>query len=100
VSSTSSLCVVSLYLHSVHTLIPARQSTLEVQLYHAEGTYLTETYSQGGGNIVHGFDNYLKNQAGTRRRTEVTEGDRLFSTSSATYHKVNVLAVSATLRRY
>jgi hypothetical protein len=86
------LCICTPYF-----LIPARQSTLEVQLYHAEGTYLTETYSQGGGNIVHGFDNYLKNQAGTRRRTEVTEGDRLFSTSSATYHKVSVRSISATL---
>jgi chromatin modification-related protein EAF6 len=61
---------------------------LETTIYHSEGAYLTETYLQGGGNIIQGFDNYLKNQTVTRRRNEVTEADRLFSTSSATYQKV------------
>lgn len=59
-----------------------------MQIYHTEATYLTETSAQGAGNIIQGFDNYLKNQTITRRRNEVTDADRMFSTSSATYQRV------------
>lgn len=60
---------------------------LEVQIYQTEATYLTETMTNGGGNVIQGFDNYLKNPSGARRRTDVTDADRMFSNSSATYQK-------------
>ncbi|PSR70522.1 hypothetical protein PHLCEN_2v13561 [Hermanssonia centrifuga] len=61
--------------------------TIEVQVYNIEGTYLTETAAHSGGNIIQGFENYLKNATGSRRKYEVTEADRIFSTSSKTYQK-------------
>jgi chromatin modification-related protein EAF6 len=77
----------------IHAADGPRQSQLEVQIYNAEGAYLTETYTQGTGNIITGFDNYLKNQTTTRRRNEVTDGDRLFSNSSTTYLKARTLSL-------
>ena len=51
-----------------------------------------------GGNIVQGFDGYLKAQpggagggAGRGRRHDVTDADRIFSTSSMTWQKVRAL---------
>jgi len=67
--------------------IDKQLSQLEVQIYQTEATYLTETSAQGGGNIIQGFENYLKNTNLARKRTEVTDADRMFSTSSMTYQK-------------
>lgn len=63
------------------------QAQLEVQIYNMEGTYLLDTMAHSGGNIIHGFDGYLKNQI-TKKRYELNDGDRLFSSSSTTYQKV------------
>ncbi|PFH53400.1 hypothetical protein AMATHDRAFT_137701 [Amanita thiersii Skay4041] len=60
---------------------------IEAQIYSLEATYLIETATHGGGNIVQGFDGYLKNQTVTRRKYEVNDQDRIFSNSSLTYQK-------------
>ncbi|GJJ15552.1 hypothetical protein Clacol_009830 [Clathrus columnatus] len=61
----------------------------EVQLYEVEAQYLAETSSGsgGGGNIIQGFDGYLKNTGPNKRRNEINDGDRMFSNSSSTYAK-------------
>lgn len=61
----------------------------EVQLYEVEAQYLLDTSvgSGGGGNIIQGFEGYLKNTALSKRRTEISDGDRMFSNSSSTYAK-------------
>jgi chromatin modification-related protein EAF6 len=75
------LCKVAIYV----------QASLEAQLYAFEGSYLSET-SNSGGNIITGFDSYLKGaNTGGRRRHEVTDGDRMFSSSSTTYFRVRGL---------
>ncbi|TDL23141.1 NuA4-domain-containing protein [Rickenella mellea] len=60
---------------------------LEVQIFNFEGSYLADTTAHSGGNIIQGFDAYLKNQTGGRRKYEVSETDRVFSNSSVTYQK-------------
>lgn len=55
---------------------------LEAQIYKLEGNYLEDT--QQGGNIVRGFDGYLKGMINTRKST-FAESDRLFSLSSVSY---------------
>lgn len=67
------------------------QAQLEVQIYNLEGSYLTETALHSGGNIVQGFDGYLKNTPGGRRKHEVSDTDRVFSNSSMTFKKVTTL---------
>lgn len=55
-----------------------------------EGQYLMETSGHNGGNIIHGFEGYLKNQV-TKKRYELSDADRLFSTSSLTYQRVRFM---------
>ncbi|KAG5650129.1 hypothetical protein H0H81_000590 [Sphagnurus paluster] len=62
-------------------------AAIEVQIYNLEAAYLTETAAHSGGNIIQGFDGYLKNQTTGRRKYEINEQDRLFSKSSLTYQK-------------
>lgn len=67
------------------------KAQIEVQIYNLEASYLTDTAAHSGGNIMQGFENYLKNQNAARtRRYEVHDNDRLFSNSSLTYQKVRI----------
>ncbi|KIO02686.1 hypothetical protein M404DRAFT_1001900, partial [Pisolithus tinctorius Marx 270] len=60
---------------------------MELTIYNLETSYLTDTATTG--NIIHGFDGYLKPTQGAaaRRKHEIGEGDRWFSTSSGTWSK-------------
>ncbi|KAJ6262509.1 Chromatin modification-related protein EAF6 [Drechslerella dactyloides] len=57
--------------------------TLEDHIYKYETTYLEDTQN---GNIVRGFDNYIKGTV-ARRRANITDQDRIFSSSSYSYMK-------------
>lgn len=72
-----------------------QQAQVELQIYNLEATYLTETAAHSGGNIIQGFENYLKNQSSGRRRYEVHDHDRVFSNSSLTFQKVRAILVSS-----
>ncbi|KAL1736554.1 histone acetyltransferase subunit NuA4-domain-containing protein [Schizophyllum commune] len=72
--------------------IDMQLARIEAKIYNLEGSYLGDSHM--GGNIVQGFDGYLKAQpggagggAGRGRRHDVTDADRIFSTSSMTWQK-------------
>ncbi|KAJ7288228.1 histone acetyltransferase subunit NuA4-domain-containing protein [Mycena rebaudengoi] len=60
---------------------------IELQIHELEKTYLTETAAHNGGNIITGFEGYLKNSNTNRRKYDVADSERLFSNSSLTYLK-------------
>ncbi|KAG6916443.1 hypothetical protein DXG01_006771 [Tephrocybe rancida] len=72
---------------AVRRVLDLDTASVEVQIYNLEATYLTETAAHSGGNIIQGFDGYLKNQTTGRRKYEINDQDRLFSKSSLTYQK-------------
>ncbi|KAI0076299.1 NuA4-domain-containing protein [Panus rudis PR-1116 ss-1] len=72
--------------------VDKKLAQIEVKIYNLETTYLTETTLHSGGNIIHGFEGYLKNVSSGRRKHEVSENDRIFSNSSETYKKALELA--------
>ncbi|KAJ2931981.1 hypothetical protein H1R20_g5123, partial [Candolleomyces eurysporus] len=68
-------------------LVDKQLAQIESQIYALEANYLTETAAHSGGNIIQGFEGYLKNQNTTRKKYEVSDQDRIFSNSSQTYQK-------------
>ncbi|KAB8229230.1 histone acetyltransferase subunit NuA4-domain-containing protein [Aspergillus alliaceus] len=79
-------------------LMDKSMAQLEDQIFRFEQSYLEETTA---GNIIKGFDNYIKGSSsgpggaaslalsggvgGTRRKAQVTDSDRVFSRSSASF---------------
>jgi chromatin modification-related protein EAF6 len=63
-----------------------RQAAEEELIYEKETEYLENTPS---GNIIIGFDNYTKGTTGAaaqRRKTGLTDANRVFSRSSISYN--------------
>ncbi|TRM64083.1 histone acetyltransferase subunit NuA4-domain-containing protein [Schizophyllum amplum] len=70
----------------------AQLARIETKIHALEGSYLGDSHM--GGNIVQGFDGYLKatpggagGGTGRARRHDVTDADRIFSASSMTWQK-------------
>lgn len=71
------------------------QLQLEENILRVETQYLEET---SAGNIIKGFDNYIKGAATTttaggtssttRRKAPISDADRIFSRSSSSYLRV------------
>ncbi|KAJ2060501.1 chromatin modification- protein eaf6 [Coemansia sp. S146] len=66
----------------------------ETAIYDFETSYFENSGQEG--NIVHGFDGYL-NTRSDRRQMHFTEGDRIFSQSSATFKKAQEAKIAASL---
>jgi chromatin modification-related protein EAF6 len=66
-----------------------QQAQTEVLMHTLEIFYLAETATTGN-MIIHGFDEYLKltQGAASRRKHEIRDGDRWFSTSSGLWQRV------------
>jgi chromatin modification-related protein EAF6 len=73
------------------------QAQIEENILARETAYLEET---GAGNIIKGFDNYIKGTAttttstsgpATRRKVAISDADRIFSRSSLSFQKVHGL---------
>ncbi|KAF9454860.1 NuA4-domain-containing protein [Macrolepiota fuliginosa MF-IS2] len=67
--------------------IDKQLAQIEAHIHNLEATYLNETAQHSGGNIIHGFEGYLKNQTTGRRKYEINDQDRVFSNSSLTVAK-------------
>lgn len=69
-------------------------ATLEEQIFKTEGVYLEDTFNSG--NIVRGFDGWVKNvqlsgrPVDDRRRGRVRDEDRVFSRSSVSWMRVSL----------
>lgn len=68
----------------------ARKTNVEEDIFEKETAYLENTL---GGNIITGFDSYTKgasSAAAQRRKTGLTEANRVFSRSSISYNANSV----------
>lgn len=99
VIDASLVCVYTCFV-SVYTCLQDVQQTLDESILVRETTYLEET---SAGNIIKGFDNYIKGTttsatsggAGTttRRKAVISDADRIFSRSSG-FVKVQIACVA------
>jgi chromatin modification-related protein EAF6 len=74
-----------------------QQTAIEENIHRTETQYLEETTA---GNIIKGFDNYIKGSAAvstagtgpgtsTRRKPTISDADRIFSKSSSSFNNVS-----------
>ncbi len=83
----------------IYLLIPHSLSLRTANIYALEGSYLEDTL--GYGNIILGFDNYMHARPADKKQTGRPHGptggmrwdatERIFSGSSYTFQKVNIL---------
>jgi hypothetical protein len=70
-----------------HLVGNSHQNSIENSLYNLETSYIEEvTY----GNIIRGYEGYLTARTPTGRRHRPMEADRIFSNSSASFHRVKL----------